>query len=290
MSNWRTRNFLCSLSLLCTVIIAVPGFAQVDLSGVWMARYHEDEPERVPGPELADYLGLPITPGARMRAETYDAALLELPEYQCRPHPSDYGDRHSHLRIWNEIDPATQKLVAIRTHREWQAQERHIWMDGRPQPSDYAPHTWQGFSTGQWDGNMLTIHTTHLKTSYVRRNGVARSDLADVTEHFIRNGRYLTIVTIVHDPVYLTEPFIRSSDYALDNTRALQPYPCETVVEVERPLGVVPHHLPGTNPYLTEFATRYGLPYETTRGGAETMYPEYQIKLRQMEKAMPAGK
>ena len=37
--------------------------------------------------------------------------------------------------------------------------------------------------------------------------------------------------------------------------------------------------MPGTNEWLTEFATKYGIPVEATRGGAETMYPEYQLKL-----------
>ena len=33
----------------------------------------------------------------------------------------------------------------------------------------------------------------------------------------------------------------------------------------------MPHHLPGENPYLTEFAQRHGLPSEAARGGAETI-------------------
>ena len=37
----------------------------------------------------------------------------------------------------------------------------------------------------------------------------------------------------------------------------------------------MPHFLPGKNPYLTEFAKKYNLPVEPTRGGAETAYPEY---------------
>jgi hypothetical protein len=42
--------------------------------------------------------------------------------------------------------------------------ERTIWLDGRPHPSENDRYTWQGFSTGVWSGNMLTITTTHLKT------------------------------------------------------------------------------------------------------------------------------
>ena len=42
----------------------------------------------------------------------------------------------------------------------------------------------------------------------------------------------------------------------------------------------VPHYLPGQNPFLHEFADYYGLPFEATRGGKETLYPEYQEKLK----------
>jgi hypothetical protein len=33
---------------------------------------------------------------------------------------------------------------------------------------------------------------------------------------------------------------------------------------------------------VTEFSTAYGIPFEATRGGAETMYPEYRDKLKTM--------
>ena len=32
-------------------------------------------------------------------------------------------------------------------------QRRTIWMDGRPHPPEYAPHTFMGFSTGEWNGD-----------------------------------------------------------------------------------------------------------------------------------------
>jgi hypothetical protein len=38
--------------------------------------------------------------------------------------------------------------------------------------------------------------------------------------------------------------------------------------------------LPGTNPNLKEFAEWYALPIEATRGTAESLYPEYQSKLK----------
>ncbi len=153
-------------------------------------------------------------------------------------------------------------------------------MDGRPHPPDYAPHTWQGFSTGVWDGNMLTITTTHFKTNYMRRNGVPRSDKAVLTEHWMRHGDYLTVVTVIEDPVYLTEPLVRSDNWYLDPGQNIGIFGCEYAPEVPRPEGTVPNHLPGQNPYLHEFADWYGLPYEATRGGAETLYPEYHEENR----------
>jgi hypothetical protein len=40
--------------------------------------------------------------------------------------------------------------------------------------------------------------------------------------------------------------------------------------------------LPGTNSVVQEFSQEYGVPFEASRGGAETMYPEYRKKLKQM--------
>ena len=45
-----------------------------------------------------------------------------------------------------------------------------------------------GGSTGKWEGDMLTITTTHLKMGWIRRNGIPRSDKATVTEHLVRHG------------------------------------------------------------------------------------------------------
>ena len=278
----KTR-LIVSRILLLVAVAGAPLLAQRDLTGEWAPRFHEDQPERIPGPEIGDYLGLPINDAARLRGDSWDASLLTLPEHQCKPHPADYGPRGpANLRFWKEIDTGTQQTVAYHTHISWQAPERTIWMDGREHPPEYAPHTWQGFSTGKWEGDMLTVTTTHLKNGWIRRNGIPRSDKAVLTEHWIRHDNFLTLVSIVNDPTYLTEPFIRTTDWQADPDQNIAPYPCESVVEVERPLGVVPHHLPGTNTFLKEFPTKFGIPEQATRGGAETMYPEYKMKISGM--------
>ena len=276
------------LVLVIATVAQVSGVAQIDLSGYWHSPMQEDALERGGGPLSGEYVGIPLNDAARMRADSWSASLLTVPERQCIPHPADYGPSFSNLQIWKDMDPATRQEIAWHTHMSWMAAERTIWMDGRPHPPAYAPHSWQGFSTGRWEKNILTVTTTHLKAGWIRRNGVPRSDRATMTEHFIRDGNVLTWVTIVYDPEYLTAPMIRSRDFTLNPYGQMGAYPCESVEEVDRPEGVVPHYLPGKNPFLTEFATKYGLPQEAARGGEQTMYPEYQNRLKELMMGGPA--
>ena len=272
---------------LLLALCLAPAFAQADFAGNWAPIYHEDFPERIPGPELGDYMGIPINDAARLRGDSYDADRISVvPEYECRPHGGDYSMRGlANMRVDNILDPMTQQVIAIHTRMNFQEMERTIWLDGRPHPPELAAHTFQGFSTGSWDGNMLNAYTTHQKESYLRRNGLPRSDKATFREHWVRHGNYLTVTTVITDPVFLTEPLVRSQTWILDPGQQLGRDICEYVPEIPKPADTVPHHLPGTNPYLHEVANWYGLPYEATRGGAETLYPEYRLKMGKPEKS-----
>jgi hypothetical protein len=266
--------------LLIALCDARQASAQVDLSGIWAPIMHEDSVERAAGPDIGDYLGLPINDAARLRAESWDADILTMEEHTCKPHPSTYGFRGvGNLRITSTYEPTSFQLTKIDTHIQWMEQRREIWMDGRPHPPDFAPHTWQGFSTGRWEGNSLVVETTHLKAGWMRRNGLALSDRAHMTERFIRHGDLLTHVYMIEDPVYLTEPLIKTNGFRLTTTVDIQPYPCQPTVEIERQPGEVPNYLPGENPYTTEFAKKHNLPVEATRGGADTALPEFAKKV-----------
>jgi len=221
-----TNRIVFAVVLLAAVALPGRAFAQIDLSGVWAPIFHEDQPERVPGPDIGDYAGLPINDAARLKADTWDASLLTLPEHQCKPHPSTYGFRGvGNLRITPDFDDATQRLVKINTQIQWMEQKREIWMDGRPPPPDYVAHTWQGFSTGRWEGPVLIVRTTHLKVGWMRRNGLALSDRATMEERFIRHGDLLTHVYMISDPVYLTEPLVKTNGFRLTTNGVVDPYP-----------------------------------------------------------------
>ena len=216
------------------VACATPAFAQADFSGHWAPLFHEDRPERLPGPELGDYLGIPLSEAGRLRADSYDADRISVvQEYQCRPHAGDYMMRGlANMRVDAIRDPVTNRLTAYHLRMGFQEMERTIYLDGRPRPSPNAPYTWSGFSVGTWQDNVLNIYTTHLKENYIRRNGIPASDKRTFTEHWVRHGNYLTVQTVITDPVILTEPLVRSQTWVLDPTQQMGRDICETAPEV----------------------------------------------------------
>ena len=278
-----TPSYLRVLALAAWAVawMSVPAFAEVDLTGSWANRIHEDFIERAPGPNIGDYLGLPINDEARARADAWQISIQTMPERQCILYTSQYlvmGPQS--FRMVADRDPISGAVVAWKITGTVDRPPHTIWMDGRPRPSMYAAHTSGGFTTGVWEGDMLTAYTTHLKEGMVWRNGVPHSDQATMAEHYVRHGDTLTVTMIVDDPIYFEEPFIRSASWQLDPGIRVLPEPCEPQVEIERREGAVPHYLPGTNPFLGEMNRLYNIPLETVRGGAATMYPEYRKKLK----------
>jgi hypothetical protein len=287
----RSRLMVPLFLLVATLWMSSAAFAQMDLTGLWTPPrpYDEDEPERGPGPSLVEFVGLPINDQARQWGLAYRPGRLSLPEHQCQVHVVEYIHRGPlQMKIWEERDPVTHQLIAIREAISTYEQQRTIWMDGRPHPSEYAPHTWMGFSTGVWEDNMLTVTTTHIKQGWERRENIPASDEATLIEHYVRHGNMLTHISVVEDPVYLAEPLVKSQEFILNpDPNTFNPFwPCDSVEEGERPHGEVPSYMPGENPWIAEYAASHDLPQEATLGGPETTYPEYRIRLKELSKAV----
>lgn len=295
-------------ALVCVLAFARTASSQGDIVGFWdqpavgtvisagpgaMFGFIEDARERAAGPTLVDYLGIPLNEEGRSRALAYDGALLGVPEHVCMRHPSTYSFwGPARLRIAAQLD-SSLNVISYTVGGTFRRADRTIYMDGRPHPPEFAPHTWAGFTTGEWKGNTLVTRTTHIKWGWVRRNGVPSSDQATVTTFYTRNGNVLTVTWIVHDPIYLTEPYIKSADFIMQNISTadfgVEPadqgnnffFKCFTSEEIARPdLHYVPHYLPARNPFVGEYAKVLSIPVEATLGGAETAYPEYRDKLR----------
>jgi len=155
-------------------------------------------------------------------------------------------------------------------------------MDDRPHPPAYAPHTWAGFSTGKYEGNTLSVYTTHIKRGWIRANGIPQSDEATVYDHFIRHGDRITYFSVVNDPVYLAEPFSRAYTM-LRNAKEPDAwlYACDDGEQIlGRPEDLVESYDWGKHPFLREFADKHQLPLLGLLGGPETTHPEFVTKLK----------
>jgi len=270
----------CWLLLLCSMAASLwtlPAHAQSMVLGYWEPIYDEDVDERIPGPAADDYAGLPISEASRLRGHAWDPEILTVPEHECIPHPSTYGFRGiGTLRVWEDLNPYTQAQTEIETWIAWESQHRHIYMDGRPHPPEFVQHTWEGFSVGHWEADVLVVHTDMLKAGWIRRNGLPLTDRATLDEHFFRHGNILTHVMVVSDPVYLTEPMVKTNEFEFSVNTLMIPYPCRPATEIPRPKGQIPSHLPGRDPYLHEYAEKHNMPVVASDGGAETALPEFQ--------------
>jgi hypothetical protein len=290
------QRTITALILLLATMIGRPAAAQVETAGIdivgnWEDRFHEDLWERRSGLKVGDFTGIPLNDAGKLASLSWDPGWFAIPEEQCRPHTGIYGLRGpTGLKITADIDPVTTAIVAYRIFYA-AGTDRVIWMDGRPHPPEYALHTFAGFSTGRWEGNMLTVKTTHVKAGYHQRNGVPHSDMATATEHFIRQGDTLMQVIIVEDPVYLSEPFIRTTNWVATQAPPVGgggTLACGAFQIVNESGGTenkhfVPHFLPGDYDQAKEFQTEFKVPPEGAYGGAETLYPEFMPKLKKAQ-------
>jgi glyoxylase-like metal-dependent hydrolase (beta-lactamase superfamily II) len=285
MKTWtrvKIAGGLLMLGVLAIDAVSAQSNSPLDLTGTWVWVNQEDSTNRFRGVDPGGrYEGLTINDAARMRADTYSEEWVSTsPLLQCRPRGPTYQPYAlDPVQIDKEVDPISRQIAAYRITAHKTAGARMVWLDERPRPSDYAAHSWEGFSTGTFKGPILEIATTHLKESILTRNGVPSSFRATVIEQLFLDEPYLHWVFTVIDPDYLTEPLVRSGLYVRGPTQQLAPYPCQA--EDNLPPGArasysVPHYLPGENPWLAETAFRFKVPLEGWRGFAKALYPEWR--------------
>ena len=279
------RTLFGAASVAFGLVLAVPGSTQVmvgrdatppDLMGEWAIRDDED-----PGqPTLGNYLGVPFNEAGRMRADTSAESIWGTAEYRCRPHSAPHSWRGvGGARILKDLDPLTRDVTGYH-FQYWRSLDRPVYLDNRAHPPAWAPHSWAGFATAEWQGDTLVVKTTHFKDGFLLRGGPQTSDVYTMTEYLTRHDNYLTVTQIVDDPVYLDEPYVVSTTYEYEPHSAVQMESCVTTA-----LGdgggspyFVPHFLPGENTALQEWLAKENwVPVEPTRGGAVTAYPEYRI-------------
>ncbi len=224
----------------------------------------------------------------RLWALSYNPSRVTLKHHQCDAYVTPYQMRATgNFRVWEERDPFNQRLVAIHVWGQTTEGHRVIWMDGRPHPPAWAPHSFRGFSTGEFVGHALRDDDDAHETGLVapQRHAGERPGDDDRLLHSTR--RSSSNVTVVTDPVFLSEPEVRSNDYSrqpVDHQGWL--YACDDGEQIlDRPADVVPNYLFGKQPFVKEFSDRYKLPMMASLAGADSIYPEF---VQRLAKATPA--
>jgi hypothetical protein len=272
-----------SVALAASVLSGIPLFAQVDFSGWWANKQHMDNNY---SNQQVDFTGIPVNDEGRARALSYNLAAVSVPERQCPvytpyyTHTGPFG-----LQIASTAEPLTQKLVAWEIGGWLDRDPMTIWMDGRPHPSKSAPHPPSGFTTGEWDGDTLIAHTTHFKFGDIKRHRAFSSDNATITYYVVRHDDLLTMMAMLEDPDYLAEPYVMSVPFKQDiNANLFPSLACEPTEElpylIDNPT-IVPHYLPGKNPFVNDLTEKFHIPLEAVMGGPETMYPEFRKRIKE---------
>src|SRR5262245_30913496 len=236
---------------------AAQTIAPIDLTGYWVSVVTEDWRYRMVTPRKGDYASVqPImNAAARQVADAWDPAKDEAAGEACK----SYGVGNI-MRVPTRLHITWQDPSTLKIETDAGTQTRLLHFGGATQtPAGDAG--WQGFSLARWEiagpqrrgggggaptgdargrgpgappvrGGSLKVVTTHVKSGYLRKNGVPYSENAVITEYFDRhteaNGdHWFTVTTIVDDAKYLTDQFITSSHFKKEADGAKwRPSPC----------------------------------------------------------------
>ena len=208
--------------------------APVDLTGYWVSVVTEDWRWRMVTPARGDFAGVPLSPAARKLGQAWDPAKDEAAGEQCR----GYG-APAIMRVPGRLRITWQDDTTLKVESDAGTQTRLFHFGGKPAPG--LQPSWQGYSTAAWEGitrgpgepdflpialnpregmrgQSLEVTTTHLRSGYLRKNGVPYSARTTLKEYFdVRTERndetWFVVTTIVEDPEYLTTPFVTTTDF-----------------------------------------------------------------------------
>jgi hypothetical protein len=252
---------LACLTLGSTVVLAQPpGFqppvqrspreaAMVDVTGYWVALVTEDWLWRMVTPPVGDVTSVPLNPAGRQAANSWDLERDNANGDQCKAFGAA-GLMRQPLRLhitWEDDD-----TLRIDTDIGQQTRLLHF----APDASATAEPSLQGQSQAGWTRSVggfdmraffgdpkdtpqgpikasLKVVTDNLLPGYLRKNGVPYSAGTELTEYFstiaTSDNQYLTLLSIVRDPMYLTGDFVTSSQFRKEADDAnWNPSPCHT--------------------------------------------------------------
>jgi hypothetical protein len=111
---------------------------------------------------------------------------------------------------------------------EYNISYRQIFLDGRPLPADPNP-SWDGYSTGRWDGDTLVVETNGFRDGqWLDAGGDPLTDAAKVTDRFRRpDFGHLQIEIMIDDPKAYTKPWTTTINEVLAPDTDLLEFVCK---------------------------------------------------------------
>jgi hypothetical protein len=217
--------------------------APIDLTGWWVSIVNEDWRWRMLTPPKGDYASVPLNAAGKAKADSWDPAQ----DGSCKAVGAG-----GLLRMPTRLHVTWAAPDVLRIESDTGLQVRTLHFDAAKSAASGGARTLQGRSLALWEHSMpvsggmgfplggpqrtggdLKVVTTDLAEGWLRRNGVAYSDKAIVTEFFDRfptpdGNEWFVVTTQVDDPAYLKTPFVTSSHFRreADGSR-WHPRPCK---------------------------------------------------------------
>jgi hypothetical protein len=197
--------------------------APFDPTGYWVSIVSDEWRYRMLTPPKGNVDYVPINAEGRRVAGEWDPAKDEAAGEACR----GYG-AGGIMRLPGRLHITWQDPNTLKMDIDNGTQTR-LFHFGDSQPSSNEPPSWQGYSVAEWElpggrgpaspgAGQLKAVTTHLRPGYLRKNGVPYSGAAVLTEYLVvltdDDGlQYLAVTTMLEDPAYLLQPWVRTSQF-----------------------------------------------------------------------------
>ena len=220
--------------------------APADLTGTWVSVITEDWRWRMVTPARGDFASVPLNATGREAGLAWDPAADRAAGLECRA----YGAA-ALMRAPGRVRISWEDDNTLRIDADAGAQTRILHFGGGA-PADFEP-TWQGYSVANWEGPVrgsltpqsalgavrtgtsprsLEVVTTGMRPGYLRKNGVPYSGDAVLREFVTAfagpdGDEWFVVTSVVEDPVYLSEPFVTSSNFKKESgDGGWNPTPC----------------------------------------------------------------
>lgn len=203
--------------------------APADLTGYWVSIVSDEWAYRMLTPPKGNVDYLSLNAEGRRVANEWDAAKDQAAGEACR----GYG-AGGIMRLPERLHVTWQDADTLQVDIDAGTQTRLLHF-GKPQPSG-EPRSWQGYSRADWEfaggraapgpipGGQMRVVTTAMRTGYLRKNGIPYSEEAVLTEYFVvltdAGNQYLAVTTVLEDPKYLAQSWIRTSQFKRESNGA----------------------------------------------------------------------